>query len=143
MNQSHLPLLGDEVLSISDIFGEMVVVQDYDQNWTSEKPRPHHSSFKDARGFKYGIRTPNGSNHWTRLILVKPSEKLAKAWSELPVGDIETLTCSFARNGLITVSATYMNSIGHKVIGCILESDMNILKEKAWENETLNRTIRM
>lgn len=129
------PLFGDSILRPSDFFGSAIVVQDFDQELSDAKPLPYHLSYTKARYdyYIYGLKALNGSNHWTRVIMVKPSKRLADAWGTLQFGPIEAIVCEKIFGGLMAVSAQFMEGVHSQVLGYVLESAIDVISSKSWE----------
>ena len=137
MFKGSKPLFGESILNLSDFVGTICVVQDYDKKYINipHRPRPHHESYNKARsnGFIYGIRADNGSNHWNRLLMIKPSAKLSEALDGLGILPIESLTFSVKPDGIVVVSVGYMKGIGDKVIGYISKREIDSFQLKIWD----------
>lgn len=146
------PFLGLKSLALHNIFSEATVVQDYPEtnptpNSGSKKPRKHHSSHNlaMAEGFFYGLRTRNiESANWTRLILFKPSKKIASLWN-FKIGNSEhTRLASFSfvkhQSGNILVIGKCASGICEAQLGFISTNDLKLLKKAAW-SKALNEAL--
>lgn len=143
---THDPLLKTELpVPFEVIFGDSVVVQDHPEHWNRESgnPAPRHESqiVASSQGFLYGLRTDNDGKPWTRLVMFKPSGSLYKLWHETQgaagSGPIESLQIgsNFVGETRRPVYASYMSSIGKKLIGYLDQKTVDYIKEFAWKAE--------
>jgi len=141
MHSAPKPFLGDNVLPLSAFFKDSMIVQDYPEKYTVERnrPRQNHDSYRTgmSQGFVYGVRTNNGSNHWTRLVLFKPSEDLLAKWEEKIGSRIEAITINeYAKDpDIYRVEVSFMEGIGRKTLGFITASDYKSIKQAAWSKD--------
>lgn len=147
------PLLGLKLLALSDFFSEATVAQDYPAKGSTSpstrpsKPRVSHESYTQAQreGFLFGLRTRNiETANWTRLILFKPSKRIAAAWN-FKIGNSEhTRLASFGfsnhTSGNILVSAKCASGICEAQLGFISTDDLKALKKAAW-TKSLNEAL--
>lgn len=140
--QAHLALLSDNALPFSSFVSSDVVVQNYPEKYVRPSagcPRANDKSYNDAqaKGFVYGIMADNTGQHWTRLIMVKPSEQLATLWNERIGGKIEAIVFRHQSYDptYVRVSATSAQGINHTLLGFMSANEYNKLKESAWQAE--------
>lgn len=138
-NTSSSALLGNDPLPLDRLLADSIIVQDYPEKYVSPprgKPRVHHDSYCDAKsqGFVYGLRTNNGSNNWTRLVLVKPSEDVLKVWEQKIGSKIEAITFDeFGKDsGVHALRATHMEGVGRITLGYVASTSVEELKKAAW-----------